>query len=403
MKIASLNVNGLNNPIKRGKVFAKLKKERSHVVFLQETHLSQQGHKKLTRFGFRNTYFSSYKKGPKRGVAILISNSVNFEIIKETSDNEGRYVIVKGKLDNSLITLVNVYVPPNSDKMYIRLLFENIASETEGILICAGDFNLVLNTKLDTTNSRRSKTPLSSLVCTSLSELGMFDVWRELHPIERDYTHFSVPHSVYSRIDYFFMNTIDRHRIEDCTIGVSDFSDHSIMYLNVNLNMRKKNSLWSLNVGMLNNQKTKEEIRKEIINCVEENKNSPVDCTILWDTVKAVMRGRLISRMSYQKKMKEKKYKVLVSELRTLEQQHKNSKDKAVSQDISRIKKDLDDIFANEIEKNLRFIKQTYYESGSKATKYLARRLKKQDRTITGQYTKLETHIQINYYINMKT
>lgn len=118
------------------------------MIYLQETHLTQQEHDKLRKFGFKNTFFSSFKNGPKRGVAILISNSVNFELIKEINDKEGRYVIAKGKLDNHLVTLVNVYVPPNSDRTFLKLLFEIIAQENEGVLICAGDFNMILNAKL---------------------------------------------------------------------------------------------------------------------------------------------------------------------------------------------------------------------------------------------------------------
>lgn len=73
LKIASLNVNGLNNPIKRGKVRTKFKKEKTQVIYLQETHLSCQEHQKLKKLGFRNTYYSSFKGASKRGVAILIS------------------------------------------------------------------------------------------------------------------------------------------------------------------------------------------------------------------------------------------------------------------------------------------------------------------------------------------
>ena len=98
VKIASLNVNGLNNPIKRKKVITKMKRENIHVIYLQETHLSQQEHSKLGSFGYKNAFYSTFKNGPKRGVAILISNYVNFEFIKEIRDKEGRYVIVKGKL-----------------------------------------------------------------------------------------------------------------------------------------------------------------------------------------------------------------------------------------------------------------------------------------------------------------
>lgn len=47
IKLVSLNVNGLNNPVKRSKVLVKLKKEHAQVILLQETHLSSQEHEKL--------------------------------------------------------------------------------------------------------------------------------------------------------------------------------------------------------------------------------------------------------------------------------------------------------------------------------------------------------------------
>ena len=47
IKILSLNVNGLNNPIKRKKVMTKLKKDKAQIIYLQETHLSGQESEKL--------------------------------------------------------------------------------------------------------------------------------------------------------------------------------------------------------------------------------------------------------------------------------------------------------------------------------------------------------------------
>ena len=38
IKIMSLNVNGLNVPMKRERVMTKLKKEKAQIIFLQETH-----------------------------------------------------------------------------------------------------------------------------------------------------------------------------------------------------------------------------------------------------------------------------------------------------------------------------------------------------------------------------
>lgn len=63
IKIISLYVNGLLNPIKRSKILVKMKKEQVHIVYLQETHLSDKDHKKVKRMGFTNLFFSSYKSG----------------------------------------------------------------------------------------------------------------------------------------------------------------------------------------------------------------------------------------------------------------------------------------------------------------------------------------------------
>ncbi len=83
IKITSLNVNGINNPIKRGKILSKLKKEKTDIAFLQETHLNGIEHTKLGRLGFKHVYSSSYKSGKKRVVVILIRNTVSYEHILE--------------------------------------------------------------------------------------------------------------------------------------------------------------------------------------------------------------------------------------------------------------------------------------------------------------------------------
>lgn len=119
VKIISLNVNGLNNPIKRSKVISKLKREKSQIIFLQETHLSPSEHDKLKKYGYRQTFYSSFRKFNKRGVSILIHNSLNFDLLKEISDKEGQYILVQGKIDQHLITLVNVYAPPASKTVFL--------------------------------------------------------------------------------------------------------------------------------------------------------------------------------------------------------------------------------------------------------------------------------------------
>lgn len=67
-----------------------MKKDKVQIIFLQETRENSQ----------------------KRGVATLISNNLNFKLIKENGDKQGRYRIVKGRIDNILVTFANIYASP---------------------------------------------------------------------------------------------------------------------------------------------------------------------------------------------------------------------------------------------------------------------------------------------------
>ena len=53
---------------------------------------------------------------------------------------------------------------------------------------------------------------------------------------------------------------------------------------------------------LLNNQQIREEIKKEIKICIEMNENENATTPNLWETVKAVLRGRFIALQAYLKK-----------------------------------------------------------------------------------------------------
>ena len=53
---------------------------------------------------------------------------------------------------------------------------------------------------------------------------------------------------------------------------------------------------------MLNNQQITVEIKKEIKICTETNENEYTATQNLWDTVKAVLRGKFIAIQAYLKK-----------------------------------------------------------------------------------------------------
>ena len=56
------------------------------------------------------------------------------------------------------------------------------------------------------------------------------------------------------------------------------------------------------NNTLLNNQQITEEIKKQIKICMQTNENENTTTQNLWDTIKAVLRGRFIAIQAYLKK-----------------------------------------------------------------------------------------------------
>ena len=76
----------------------------------------------------------------------------------------------------------------------------------------------------------------------------------------------------------------------------SIFSDHNVMKLKINhkKNTEKHIKTWKLNNMLLNNEWVNNEIKEEIIRCLETNENEDTTIQNLWYTGKAVLRGKFI-------------------------------------------------------------------------------------------------------------
>ena len=80
----------------------------------------------------------------------------------------------------------------------------------------------------------------------------------------------------------------------------------------------KNTNLWRLNNMLLNNQQITEEIKKEIKICIETSENENTTTQNLWDSVKAMLRGRLIAIQAYLKKLEKNQINNLTLHLKQL-------------------------------------------------------------------------------------
>ena len=109
ISIITLNVNGLNAPTKRHRLAEWIQKQDPSICRLQETHFRPRETYRLTVRGWRKIFHANGNQ-KKPGVAILISEKIDFKIKNVTRDKEGHYIMIKGSVQED-ITIINMYVP----------------------------------------------------------------------------------------------------------------------------------------------------------------------------------------------------------------------------------------------------------------------------------------------------
>ena len=107
--------------------------------------------------------------------------------------------------------------------------------------------------------------------------------------------------------------------------------------------------------GILNNKLVVEQIKAEIRKYLEENDNDETNPAILWDALKAVIRGKLISITSRLKKEKETQYKSLLADLKQLEQKHKEKTDKKIERQMKEVRNQINRILQQEMKGSVYF------------------------------------------------
>jgi exonuclease III len=78
LSVLTLNVNGLNSPIKRHRLVKWIKKEDLTICCLKETHISDRNKHRLRMTGWKKIYQANGPPKQER-VAILISDRVDFK------------------------------------------------------------------------------------------------------------------------------------------------------------------------------------------------------------------------------------------------------------------------------------------------------------------------------------
>ena len=128
-------------------------KQDLYICCLQETHLKPRDTYRLKVKGWKKIFHANGNQ-KKAGVAILISDEIDFEIKTMKRDKEGHYIMIKGSIYEEDITVINVYVPNIGAPQYIRQMLTSMKGEINSNTIIVGDFNTPL-TPMDRSTNRK--------------------------------------------------------------------------------------------------------------------------------------------------------------------------------------------------------------------------------------------------------
>ena len=143
--ILSLNVNGLNAPIKRHRLANWIKSQNPSVCCIQESYLTCKDTQRLKIKGWRKIYQANGEEKKKKQVAILVSGKIDSKATKIKRDKEGHYIMVKGSIQQEELKILNIYATNTGAPRYIKQVLNNLQRYLDSHTIIMGDFNTPLS------------------------------------------------------------------------------------------------------------------------------------------------------------------------------------------------------------------------------------------------------------------
>ena len=184
ISIITLNVSGLNAPTKRHRLAEWIQKQDPYICCLQETHFRPRDTYRLKVRGWKKIFHGNGNQ-KKAGVAILVTDEIEFKIKTVTRDKEGHYIMIKESIQEDT-TIINVYAPNIGAPQHIRQMLTTMKGEIDSKTIIVGDFNTPL-TPMDRSSKQKINKETQALNDT-IDQIDLIDIYRIFQPKVAEYT-----------------------------------------------------------------------------------------------------------------------------------------------------------------------------------------------------------------------
>ena len=133
----------------------------------------------------------------KLGVAILMSDRLDFKLKMVVRDTEGHYIILKGCIQQVDMTIINIYAPNREAARYTSQHLTTIKRLIDKKTLIVGDLNTPLSAIDRSSKQEISKETRALNVI--LDKLDLIDICRTLHPRTKEYSFYPNAHGAFSR------------------------------------------------------------------------------------------------------------------------------------------------------------------------------------------------------------
>jgi hypothetical protein len=177
--------------------------------------------------------------------------------------------------------------------------------------------------------------------------MDLADVYRIFHPTPAQHTFFSEAHGIFSKTDHTLGHKSSKRKKIEIILCI--LSDHNALKLDLsNKNNSKKHAnSWKLNNTLLNDRWVIDEIKEEIKRFLEVNENENATYQNLWDTEKAVLRGKFIAMTAYIKRTERSQINDPILQLKLLEKQEQANPKTIRRREIIKIRAEINEIETN--------------------------------------------------------
>jgi exonuclease III len=288
LTIAAQNCNSLNmvsSSKNQDMKISAISEYKTDIILLSDTRLNKRDHTVTDKLRLTYKMYHNSTKN-SRGVAILFSNNLDYEIIDTVSDAEENLLLVRTRISGRELCIGAVYGPNDNVCGNFFGTIRDTVCRWNGIpCILGGDWNATICYEDVTVNpdvmfmrsipSRFRSEQLADLC----EDLDLSDPFRTLHPEDREFTYYpsGTQRKKGSRIDFFLISSCLYQITESCKIAQS-FCRKNFDHKPIFLNLRKKKGKGRACIfaGTLDNPLASDVVRYSVYRTVLESRKSDV-------------------------------------------------------------------------------------------------------------------------------